>query len=56
MTDAYDDGNPQVEGQPIDNVGQDEGQTFDENSEQNWEEQAKYSNLRRINSQMKIRI
>ena len=42
MTDAYDDGNPQVEGQPIDNVGQDEGQTFDENSEQNWEEQAKY--------------
>ena len=42
MTDAYDDGNPQVEGQPIDNVGQDEGQTFDENSEQNWEAQAKY--------------
>jgi len=42
MTDAYDDGNPQVEGQPIDNVGQDEGQNIEENSEQTWEEQAKY--------------
>ena len=42
MTDAYDDGNPQVEGQPIDNVGQDEGQNIEESSGQSWEEQAKY--------------
>ena len=42
MTDAYDDGNPQVEGQPIDNVGQDEGQNVEESSGQSWEEQAKY--------------
>ena len=42
MTDAYEDGNPQVEGQPIDNVGQDEGQSVGENSGQSWEEQAKY--------------
>ena len=42
MTDAYDDGNPQVEGQPIDNVGQDEGQNINESSNESWEEQAKY--------------
>ena len=42
MTDAYDDGNPQVEGQPVDNVGQDEGQHIEESSNQTWEEQAKY--------------
>ena len=42
MTDAYDDGNPQVEGQPVDNVGQDEGQNIEESSNQTWEEQAKY--------------
>ena len=42
MTDAYEDGNPQVEGQPIDNVGQDEGQNVEESSNQSWEEQAKY--------------
>jgi hypothetical protein len=42
MTDAYDDGNPQVEGQPIDNVGQDEGQNVGESSGQNLEEQVKY--------------
>ena len=42
MTDAYDDGNPQVEGQPVDNVGQDEGQNVSESSNQNLEEQVKY--------------
>ena len=42
MTDALNEGNLPMEGQPNTNVGQDEGQTFDENSEQNWEEQAKY--------------
>jgi hypothetical protein len=42
MTDALNEGNLPQEGQTADNVGQDEGQTFDENSEQNWEEQAKY--------------
>ena len=41
MTDAYDDGNPQVEGQPIDNVGQDEGQNINESSNESWEEQDK---------------
>lgn len=42
MTDAYDDGNLPTEGQATDNVGQDEGQSLNENSGQNWEEQAKY--------------
>ena len=42
MTDAYEDGNPQVEGQPVDNVGQDEGQNVSESSGQNLEEQVKY--------------
>tara|TARA_B100000519_G_scaffold202381_1_gene220597 strand:+ start:583 stop:1323 length:741 start_codon:yes stop_codon:yes gene_type:complete len=42
MTDAYENGNPQPEGQTIDNVGQDEGQNVEENSNQTWEEQAKY--------------
>jgi len=42
MTDAYESENLQQEGQPVDNVGQDEGQTLNENSEQTWEEQAKY--------------
>ena len=42
MTDAYENGNPQVEGQPIDNVGQDEGQNVSESSNRNLEEQVKY--------------
>ena len=42
MTDAYDDGNLPTEGQPADNVGQDEGQNVEESSGQSWEEQAKY--------------
>ena len=42
MTDAYDNDNLQDEGQVVDNVGQDESQTLNENSGQNWEEQAKY--------------
>jgi len=42
MTDAYDDGNLQREGQPADNVGQDEGQNANETSGQNLEEQVKY--------------
>ena len=42
MTDAYENGNPQVEGQPVDNVGQDEGQNVSESSGQNLEEQVKY--------------
>ena len=42
MTDALNDGNLPMEGQPTDNVGQDEGQTLNENSEQTWKEQAKY--------------
>ena len=42
MTDAYDDGNLPTEGQPADNVGQDEGQTGVESSGQNLEEQVKY--------------
>ena len=42
MTDAYENENLPQEGQPVDNVGQDEGQTVDENSNQSWEEQAKY--------------
>ena len=42
MTDAYENENLPQEGQPVDNVGQDEGQTVDESSNQSWEEQAKY--------------
>ena len=42
MTDAYEGGNLPEEGQPVDNVGHDEGQTVDENSGQNLEEQVKY--------------
>ena len=42
MTDAYENENLEQEGQPVDNVGQDEGQAVDENSNQTWEEQAKY--------------
>ena len=42
MTDAYENGNPQVEGQPVDNVGQDEGQNVSKSSNQNLEEQVKY--------------
>ena len=42
MTDAYENENLPQEGQPVDNVGQDEGQAVDENSNQTWEEQAKY--------------
>ena len=42
MTDALNDGNLPMEGQPADNVGQDEGQNIEESSGQSWEEQAKY--------------
>ena len=42
MTDAYENENLPQEGQPVDNVGQDEGQTGVENSGQNLEEQVKY--------------
>ena len=42
MTDAYESGNLPQEGQPVDNVGQDEGQTGAESSGQNLEEQVKY--------------
>ena len=42
MTDAYEGGNLPEEGQPVDNVGQDEGQTVVESSGQNLEEQVKY--------------
>ena len=42
MTDAYENENLQQEGQVVDNVGQDEGQTGVENSGQNLEEQVKY--------------
>ena len=42
MTDAYEGGNLPEEGQPVDNVGQDEGQTVVESSSQNLEEQVKY--------------
>ena len=42
MTDAYEGGNLPEEGQPVDNVGQDEGQTVAESSSQNLEEQVKY--------------
>ena len=42
MTDAYENENLPQEGQPVDNVGQDEGQSGVENSGQNLEEQVKY--------------
>ena len=42
MTDAYENENLPQEGQPVDNVGQDEGQATGESSNANWEEQAKY--------------
>ena len=42
MTDAYENENLPQEGQPVDNVGQDEGQTGVESSGQNLEEQVKY--------------
>ena len=42
MTDAYENENLPQEGQPVDNVGQDEGQTGAESSGQNLEEQVKY--------------
>ena len=42
MTDAYENENLQQEGQVVDNVGQDEGQTLEESSGESWEEQAKY--------------
>ena len=42
MTDAYENENLPQEGQPVDNVGQDEGQVVAENSNQSWEEQVKY--------------
>ena len=41
MTDAYENENLPEGGQPVDNVGQDEGGTLEGNSEQSWEEQAK---------------
>tara|TARA_R100000458_G_scaffold37344_1_gene34789 strand:- start:312 stop:1037 length:726 start_codon:yes stop_codon:yes gene_type:complete len=40
MTDAYNEGNLENQGQPGNDVGHDEGQTQGESS--NWEEQAKY--------------
>ena len=42
MTDAYENENLPQEGHPVDNVGQDNSQTTEESSNQNWEEQAKY--------------
>ena len=42
MTDAYENENLPEGGQPVDNVGQDEGQTVAESSGQNLEEQVKY--------------
>ena len=42
MTDAYDEGNLENQGQADDYVGQDEGAQHEESSEKNWEEQAKY--------------
>jgi hypothetical protein len=42
MTDALNEGNLPMEGQPNTNVGQDEGQNAGENSAQNLEEQVKY--------------
>lgn len=43
MTDAYENENLQTdEGQPVENVGQDEGQSTEQSSGKNWEEQAKY--------------
>ena len=42
MTDAYENENLPQEGQPVDNVGQDEGQNTNESSAQNLEEQVKY--------------
>ena len=42
MTDAYENENLPQEGQPVDNVGQDNSQTTQESPNQNWEEQAKY--------------
>ena len=42
MTDAYENENLPQEGQPVDNVGQDEGQAGAESSGQNLEEQVKY--------------
>ena len=42
MTDAYENENLPEGGQPVDNVGQDEGQAVEESSGQSWEEQAKY--------------
>ena len=42
MTDAYENENLPQEGQPVENVGQDEGQTVEESSGQNLEEQVKY--------------
>ena len=35
MTDAYENGNLPQEGQPVDNVGHDEGQAVEEHSGQN---------------------
>ena len=42
MTDAYEGGNLPEGGQPVDNVGHDEGQAHGEDSGQNLEEQVKY--------------
>lgn len=42
MTDAYENENLDTQGQPVDDVGQDNEQTTDEDSGKNWEEQAKY--------------
>ena len=42
MTDAYENENLPQEGQPVDNVGQDENQTQNEGTSTDWESQAKY--------------
>jgi hypothetical protein len=42
MTNAYENENLEQQGQSVDNVGQDEGKTVEESSEQSWEDQAKY--------------
>ena len=57
MTDAYENENLPQEGQPVDNVGQDEGQATGESSNGNWEEQAKYfqSEKDKLASENKIR-
>ena len=42
MTDAYDEGNLENQGEADNNVGQDGGAQHEESSNTNWEDQAKY--------------